>query len=294
MVLSHSRRGYSEVVWRLTTESFIRCLENGFRHFGGVPKTLVIDNLRAAVTRADWFDPDLNPKVEEFCRHYGTAMMPTRPAMPRHKGKIEAGVKYGQNNAVKGRQFTSLAEQNIFLSDWERTVADTRIHGTTRRQVIKVFNEVNGPNYYLCRRACSGLWKPRLVHRDGYVELNALLFGAPGYVGRQVWVRWDSRSSASSINAEQGRCMRIEPGKFATDPQHLHSRYRHVIQHNLDYLLDRARLIGKYTELGEGWCNNAALSARECCMACCPWRANILSAPWKALLKKPCITARGA
>ena len=47
-----------------------------------------------------------------------------------------------RNNALKGRSFTSLAEQNLFLSDWERTVADTRIHGTTRQQVIKVFNEV--------------------------------------------------------------------------------------------------------------------------------------------------------
>jgi transposase len=142
VVLSHSRKGYSEVVWRQTTECFIRCLENSFRHFGGVPRTLVIDNLRAAVTRADWYDPEINPKVEEFCRHYGTVIMPTRPAMPRHKGKVEAGVKYGQNNALKGRSFTSLAEQNLFLSDWERTVADTRIHGTTRQQVIKVFNEV--------------------------------------------------------------------------------------------------------------------------------------------------------
>ncbi len=62
--------------------------------------------------------------------------------MPRHKGKIEAGVKYSQNNALKGRVFNSLAEQNLFLADWERTVADTRIHGTTRQQVIKVFNEV--------------------------------------------------------------------------------------------------------------------------------------------------------
>jgi transposase len=75
IILSHSRKGYSEVVWRQTTESFIRCLENAFRYFGGVPQTLVIDNLRAAVTRADWFDPELNPKVEEFCRHYGTVML---------------------------------------------------------------------------------------------------------------------------------------------------------------------------------------------------------------------------
>ena len=145
MVLSHSRKAYSEVVWRQTTESFIRCLENAFRFFGGVPKTLVIDNLRAAVTRTDWYDPELNAKVAEFCRHYGTAMLPTRPAMPRHKGKIEAGVKFAQNNALKGRSFPGLAEQNLFLTEWESSVADTRIHGTTRQQVGKVFNEVERP-----------------------------------------------------------------------------------------------------------------------------------------------------
>src|SRR5277367_4248239 len=118
IVLSHSRKGYSEAVWRQTTESFIRCLENSFRYFGGVPRTLVTDNLRAAVTRADWFDPELNPKTEEFCRHYGTVMLPTRPAMPRHKGKIESGINYGQENTLKGRSFESLSAQNIYLSDW--------------------------------------------------------------------------------------------------------------------------------------------------------------------------------
>jgi transposase len=59
MILSHSRKGYSEVVWQQSTESFIRALENAFRSFGGVTLTVVIDNLRAAVTRADWFEPEL-------------------------------------------------------------------------------------------------------------------------------------------------------------------------------------------------------------------------------------------
>jgi transposase len=252
MVLSHSRKGYSEVVWRQATESFIRCLENGFRYFGGVTKTLVIDNLRAAVTRADWFDPELNAKVAEFCRHYGTVMMPTRPAMPHHKGKIEAGVKYGQNNAIKGRQFTSLAEQNLFLADWERTVADTRIHGTTRQQVIKVFNEVERPRLLPLPQSLFPVFEeaPRLVHRDGYVEFQRTYYSVPPeYVGRQVWVRWDSQLVRVFNHRREQIALhaRTEPGKFATDPQHLHSRHRHVIQHNLDYLLDRARLIGKYT-----------------------------------------------
>ena len=119
-VLSHSRKGDTEAVWRQTTESFIRCLENAFRHFGGVTATVVIDNLKAGVIQADWFDPTLNPKLEEFARHYGTVVLPTKPAMPRHKGKVEAGVKYAQNNAVKGRSFASLTGQNLFLSDWEK------------------------------------------------------------------------------------------------------------------------------------------------------------------------------
>src|SRR5712692_7215834 len=135
IVLSHSRKAYSEVVTRQTTDNFIRCLENAFWHFGGVPRRLILDNLRAAVSKADWFDPEINPKVRSLAEHYGTILLPTRPYTPRHKGKVERGVDYVQENALKGRTFTSLDEQNRFLLDWEQTVADTRIHGTTRQQV---------------------------------------------------------------------------------------------------------------------------------------------------------------
>src|SRR5271170_3186579 len=252
VVLSHSRKGYSEVVWQQTTESFIRCLENAFRYFGGVPRTLVIDNLRAAVTRADWFDPELNPKVEEFCRHYGTVMLPTRPAMPHHKGKIEAGVKFAQNNALKGRCFESLSAQNIFLLDWESGVADTRIHGTTRQQVIKVFNGVERSKLLPLPASLFPVFEeaPRSVHRDGYVEVQRAYYSVPPeYVGRQVWVRWEARLVRVFNQRREQIALHAlaEPGKFTTDPLHQHSPYRHVIQRNLDYLLDRARLIGKQT-----------------------------------------------
>jgi transposase len=66
VVLSHSRKGYSEATFRQTTDDFLRALENAFRHFGGVPQTLVIDNLKAAVAHPDWFDPELVPKVQSF------------------------------------------------------------------------------------------------------------------------------------------------------------------------------------------------------------------------------------
>ena len=85
IVLSHSRKGYSEAIFHQTTDEFLRCLENAFAHFGGLARTLVIDNLRAAVSRADWFDPELCPKVRSFAEHYGIAILPTKPYTPRHK-----------------------------------------------------------------------------------------------------------------------------------------------------------------------------------------------------------------
>jgi transposase len=252
MVLSHSRKGYSEVVWRQTTEDFIRCLENSFRHYGGVPRTLVIDNLRAAVSRVDWYDPEINAKVAEFCRHYGTVILPCKPAMPRHKGKIEAAVKYAQNNALKGRTFQSLTEQNHFLLEWEKSVADTRIHGTTRQQAGKVFNDVERPKLLPLPASLFPAFEeaPRMVHRDGYIELQRSYYSVPPeYVGRQVWARWETRlvrvlNQRREVIAIHAR---VEPGKFATDANHLHSPYRHIVQQGLDYLLDRARLIGKHT-----------------------------------------------
>lgn len=252
IVLSHSRKGYSEVVWRQTTESFIRCLENAFRYFGGVPRTLIIDNLRAAVTRADWFDPELNAKVEEFCRHYGTVMLPTRPAMPRHKGKIESGINYGQENALRGRSYGSLAAQNLALADWESGVADTRIHGTTRQQVGKVFNEVERAQLLALPTGLFPVFEeaPRTVHRDGYIELQRAYYSVPPeYVGRQVWARWESRLLRVFNQRREVIAVHAlaEPGKFTTDPSHLHSSHRRVIQQSLDHLLDRARLIGAHT-----------------------------------------------
>jgi transposase len=180
-VLGHSRKGYSEAVWRQTTETFIRCLENAFRDLGGVTRTMVIDNLRAAVTHADWFDPELNPKLEEFCRHYGTVILPCKPKMPRHKGKVEGGVKYGQDNALKGGKFETLSAQNQHLAHWENQVADQRIHGTTKQQVKMIFLEVEKPRLLPLPASLFPVFEeaPRRVHRDGYVEVQKAYYSVP-------------------------------------------------------------------------------------------------------------------
>jgi transposase len=254
ITLSHSRKSYSEPIWRQTTENFIRSLENSFRAFGGVPKTLVIDNLKAAVTNADWFDPDLNPKVVEFARHYGTVILPTKPYTPRHKGKIEGGVKYVKNNALKGRTFSSLFEQKQFLIQWERDVADTRIHGTTKKQVRRVFEEVERKALLPLPAEPFPLYHEgrRKVHRDGHVEVAKGYYSVPPeYLGREVWVRWDSRL-VRVFNGQFEQIAvhpRVAPGKFNTSRCHLADQKISAVERGAEYMLRKTISIGTEASL---------------------------------------------
>jgi transposase len=246
IILSHSRKGYSEAVYRQTTDDFLACLENAFVYFGGVPKTLIPDNLKAAVETPDWYDPDLNPKLRSFAAHYGLAILPTRPRTPRHKGKIESGVGYVKKNALKGRTFTTLEEENRFLLHWEETVADTRIHGTTRQQVGKVFAEVERPvlQPLPLERFPSFHEGQRSVNRDGHVEVARAYYSAPPeYLGRRVWARWDSRL-VRLFNRQMEQIaihLRQEPGRFSTLTEHIVSQKISSVERGAGWMLERTR-----------------------------------------------------
>jgi transposase len=252
IVLSHSRKAYSEATFTQTTEDFFRCLENAFAHFAGVPRTLVIDNLKAAVAHPDWYDPELTPKVQSFCLHYGTVILPTKPYMPRHKGKIESGVKYAKNNALKARQFASLEEQNRCLADWERTVADTRVHGTTKRQVKLIFEQAERAALLplpLERFACFHEGK-RKVNRDGHVEVAKAYYSAPPeYLGREVWVRWDARLVRIFNHRFEQIAVhtRREQGRFSTHAQHIAKEKISGLERGAAYLLNKVGVVGPFT-----------------------------------------------
>lgn len=220
VVLSCSRKSYTEASRRMDTEHFIRGLENAFRHFGGVPRRLNTDNLKAAVIKADWYEPELNPKLLSFARHYGFTLMPSRPRKPTDKGKVENSVKYVKNNALKGRRFQSLGELNAFLQNWERTVADLRIHGTTCQQVERHFLEVEKSALKPLPDSLFECFEEgrRKVHRDGYVEVKRAYYEVPQeYIRGQVWVRWDSRNVRVYNHRMEQIAIhpRLEPGKFS-------------------------------------------------------------------------------
>lgn len=247
-VLSHSRKAYSEVVWHQDTDTLLRVLENAFRAFGGVPTRLILDNLKAGVIQADWHDPELNHKLEMFCRHYGTVALPNRPRTPRHKGKIERGVGYAQGNALKARVFPSLEAQNVFLAHWEATVADTRIHGTTRRQVREMFEAERPhlrplaaesfPNFRMGRR---------IVGRDGHIEVEKAYYSVPAeYLRREVWACWDTRLVRILNERFQPVAVhcRVPPGKFDTSQGHIPPERIAMIERGDEFLLRQAARLG--------------------------------------------------
>ncbi len=249
IVLSHSRKGYSEAVLRQGTDEFLRSLENAFAHFGGVARTLIIDNLRAAVQRADWFDPELCPKVRSFAEHYDIAILPTRPYTPRHKGKVERGISYVKGNGLKGLHFASLAEENRHLLDWEASVADRRIHGTTRKQVIRLFQEVEKAHLLPLPPSRFELFHEalRTVHRDGHVQVKGAYYSLPPeFLGQEIWARWDGR--IVRLFDQKMRPIAVHgqrpPGQFATLADHLHPHKISRIEKGAGWLLGQVDRIG--------------------------------------------------
>jgi hypothetical protein len=171
--------------------------------------------------------------------------------MPRHKGKVEAGIKYVQNNALKGRKFTSLDEQQRHLAHWEQTVADTRIHGTTKQQVGKVFQEVERAALLpLPRERFANFQEAkRKVNRDGHVEVAKAYYSVPPeYLGREVWARWDARL-VRIFNSRWDQIavhVRHEQGRFSTHGQHVAKEKISGLE-RASYLLNKVSGIGEKT-----------------------------------------------
>ncbi len=219
LTLSHSRHGYEEAVWDQTLETFLRLHENAFADLGGVPKVIRHDNLKAAVVRACLYDPDVNEIYAVFARHWGFTPLPTRPRNPQENGKQERSGGYVKDNALKGRRFDNLAEQNEYLRRWNRTVARLRIHGTTRRQVMTHFLEIEKPALQPLAQEPFAFFQAgqRTIHPDGHVEVKGAFYPAPLHLlGQEIRVRWD-RNLVRLYHGETQVAVytRLQPGQFA-------------------------------------------------------------------------------
>jgi transposase len=193
LTLGFSRKSVRLLAWRSSTQIWAELHERAFRRLGGCPSVIVHDNLREGVITPDIYDPTLNPLYRDVLAHYGVVAVPCRVRDPDRKGKVESGVGHAQKTPLRGLRFESLEEAQAYLDRWETNWADTRIHGTTKRQVSVMFADekphlhelpVEPFRYYR--------YGERTVHLDGCVEVEAAYYGAPpGWIGRRVQVQWD-------------------------------------------------------------------------------------------------------
>jgi transposase len=193
MTLGYSRKSVRLLAFRSSSRIWAELHEKAFRRLGGSARLMVLDNLREGVLIPDIYDPTLNPLYQDMLAHYGSVAMPCRIKDPDRKGKVESGVGHAQKTPLKGLRFESLEQAQDYLDRWERQWADTRIHGTTKRQVAAMFAEEKAAllplplepfRYYQ--------YGQRTVHLDGCVEVEAAYYGAPpGWIGRRVNVQWD-------------------------------------------------------------------------------------------------------
>ena len=139
--LRYSRASFRCVVWKSSQQVWAELHEQAFRHFGGCPQYVVLDNLKEGVIKPDLYEPDLNPVYAAMLAHYGVVADPARVRDPNRKGTVEHAIGHTQATALKGRRFESIQAQNEFLAHWEQNWAAKRIHGTERRQVQAMFED---------------------------------------------------------------------------------------------------------------------------------------------------------
>jgi len=196
MTLSCSRHQYARLVFDQSVSTWLWCHRLAFEFFGGVPAKVVIDNLKAGIVKALWRDQVVQRCYRDFAEHYGFLISPCRPKTPQHKGKVESGVRYLKRNFLAGREIADIRDGNEKLLEWVSATAGMRIHGTTRKRPLEVFEGLErGALRPLPPAAFDmGVWKSVRLHRDCHVVVDGAYYSAPHrLIGRQLWARTNGR-----------------------------------------------------------------------------------------------------
>ena len=212
MTLGYSRKSVRLLTFLSSTSIWCELHEKAFRRLGGAPRIVVLDNLREGVLAPDIYDPILNPLYHDVLAHYGAVALACRVGDPDRKGKVEAGVGHAKKTPLKGHRFESMEQAQGYLDHWEERWADTRIHGTTKRQVAAMFAEEQPAllplplepfRYYQ--------YGSRVVHLEGCVEVEAAYYSAPPrWIGRSVQVQWNAQH-VRLLDPQTGQLLREHP-----------------------------------------------------------------------------------
>jgi transposase len=196
VTLIMSRHQYVFTTHRQTVDALIEGIEAAWDSFGGVTRRVVLDNMKAAVVKADRYEPIFNQIFLEYSEHRGFIIDPAPVRHPKAKATVERQVPYVRENFFKGEEFTSRDHAQKEADKWCRDVAGLRIHGTTRKRPLQAFLEEEKQHL----KPLSGdrfdvpVWAEAKVHPDHHIRFGHALYSVPyPYLRKTVSVRGDSR-----------------------------------------------------------------------------------------------------
>lgn len=251
MVLSWSRHMYVEFVWDQKVETWLKCHRNALAYFGGVPKRLVIDNLKSAVTQAMWDAPQVQQAYRECAEHYGFLILPCRPRTPEHKGKVEGGVGYVKGRFMGGKDQQRLSQANQEVRRWCQEAAGMRIHGTSKKQPMIQFETVEKAHLKALPQTPYDLaiWKQVKLHRDCHIVFEGSYYSAPfRLVGQSLWVCAGTQqvrlyNTVYELMATHERAR--QPGERKTHPDHYPQEKLPGLMRTREQCLEQAEALGQ-------------------------------------------------
>jgi transposase/predicted nucleic acid-binding protein len=195
VTLVFSRHQYVYLTHRQDLDALICGIEEAWEFFGGVTRRLVLDNMKVAVVKADRYEPVFNKTFQEYSQHRGFIIDPAPVRHPEAKGCVENQIKYVQKNFFAGEEFTDRDHAQREAIRWCRTTAGLRLHGTTRKRPLVVFEqeELKTLLPLSVERFDVPVFADCTVHRDHHIQFKKATYSLPTqYIGKEVFVRGDS------------------------------------------------------------------------------------------------------
>jgi transposase len=229
---------------------------DAFAYIGGVTRAIVPDQLRSAVSEPDAYEPVINRTYAELARHYGTAVVPARPASPQDKGKVERGVLTVQRwilARLRHETFFSLADLNLRIAELLQDVngrPQKQLGGVSRRELFERIERIElGP--LPATRFEPSIWRSAKVNRDYHVELEHHYYSVPyTLVGEPVEARLTAQGVEIFLHGERV-CAHVRshvPYRMTTDPQHRPRNHAAWVEQDPGGLLAWAAGVGPHAE----------------------------------------------
>lgn len=225
MILSNSRYSYHKIVTDQSVNTFIKCHIEAFEYFGGSPKTVKLDNLKAGVISPSFYEPTIQRQYAEFLHHYNSVPITARIRRGQDKGKVEAGVKYVKNNFLKRIQHQDYYQLEKDLLDWTNNICNKRIHGTIKKVPVEVFYSIEKPKLSPLPMARYEIFKieHRKVNNYGHICFNNNFYSVPSkFICKTLIVKSTGTILKIYDDTQEVAVHPVcsENGKFISIPEH--------------------------------------------------------------------------